>query len=182
MKMALKAVVLFAVLQVAVQPLAAQSRADQEILNALAQEKPYHLVSPDVFDQLGWDLPDNGASVKALADAAPGGAFDPRDLEKIPASKLGYRAKWHEVRYKVYGLDWDIPGLHLVPNSPLPGMPTMVIINGGAANWYEFFVDPLNRSGLGQFLAQKIAVLLVTIPGKYRHGGWTETAYHLSEL
>jgi hypothetical protein len=177
MKKALKAVVLFAVLQVAVQPLAAQSRADQQILNALAQEKPYHVVSPDVFDQLGWDLPDNGASVKALADAAPGGAFDPRELEKIPASKLGYRAKWHEVRYKVYGLDWDIPGLHLVPNSPMPGMPTMVIINGGAANWYEFFVDPLNRPGLGQFLAQRIPVFLVTIPGNYRHGGWTEKAY-----
>jgi hypothetical protein len=157
--------------------LTAQNQAEQAILKALAEEKPYHLVSPALFDQLGWDLPDSGASVKALADAAPGGAFDPRELEKIPPSKLGYRAKWHEVRYKVYGMDWDIPGLQLTPNQPLPGMPTFVIINGGAANWYEFFVDPLNRPGLGQFLAQKVPVLLVTIPGNYRRGGWTEKAY-----
>ena len=146
---------------------------EDAIVALLQQDRPYHLVSPDLFAQLGWDLPDGGSSVKALADAAPGGAFDPRKLESIPADKLGYRAKWHEVRYKVYGLDWDIPGLHLIPNDPLPGIPTMVIINGGAANWYEFFIDPLNRPGLGQYLAQKIPVLLVTIPGNYRHGGWT---------
>jgi Alpha/beta hydrolase family len=150
---------------------------EDAVVALLQSDKPYHTVPPDLFAQLGWDLPDGGASVKALADAAPGGAFDPRKLEAIPAEKLGYRAKWHEVRYKVYGLDWDIPGLQLTPNNPLPGLPTMVIINGGAANWYEFFVDPLNRPGLGQYLAQKIPVLLVTIPGNYRHGGWTEKAY-----
>jgi hypothetical protein len=55
-------------------------------------------------------------------------------------------------------------------------MPTMVIIHGGSSNWYEFFVDPLNNPGLGQYLAQKIPVLLVTIPGNYRHGGWVEEA------
>jgi len=56
-------------------------------------------------------------------------------------------------------------------------MPTLAIINGGSANWYEFFIDPLNRPGLGQFLAQKIPVLLITIPGNYRLGGWTEKQY-----
>src|ERR1051325_2972173 len=173
-KIRLPAVVVTSIFLVGLQSALAQSSAERQILDTLGQEKPYHTVSPELFDQLGWDLPDGGASVKALADAAPGGAFDPRALENIPSGKLGYTAKWHEVRYKEYGLDWDIPGLHLVPNNPLPSMPTLVIINGGAANWYEFFVDPLNRPGLAQFLAQKIPVLLVTIPGNYRHGGWTE--------
>src|SRR5215470_1884466 len=38
----------------------------------------------------GFDLPDGGKTVTDLATAAPGGAFDPRDLVKIPAAKLGY--------------------------------------------------------------------------------------------
>jgi hypothetical protein len=152
----------------------AQSNSEQEIISMLENAQPYHAVSEDRFLQLGWDLPDDGMTVKALADAAPGIAFDPRDLEKLPTEKLGYSVKWHEQRYQVYGLDWDIPGLHLIPNDPLPGMPTLVIINGGASNWYEFYVDSLNRPGIGQYLAQKIPVMLVTIPGNYRHGGWTE--------
>jgi len=157
-----------------VPDLPAQDAGEQVILQMLQKEQPYHTVTPEQFEQLGWDLPDGGATVKALADAAPGSAFDPRKLEGMPAEKLGYRAKWHEIRYQVYGLDWDIPGLHLVPNQPLPGMPTIVFINGGASNWYEFFVDPLNRPGISQYLAQKIPVMIVTIPGNYRHGGWTE--------
>jgi pimeloyl-ACP methyl ester carboxylesterase len=74
----------------------------------------------------------------------------------------------------MYGLDWDITALHLTPNQPTRNLPTVAIINGGSANWYEFFLDPLNRPGLGQYLAQRVPVLLVTIPGNYRHGGWTE--------
>lgn len=152
----------------------AQSNSEQEIISMLKNAQPYHAVSEYRFLQLGWELPDDGMTVKALADAAPGIAFDPRDLEKLPTEKLGYSVKWHEQRYQVYGLDWDIPGLHLIPNDPLPGMPTLVIINGGASNWYEFYVDSLNRPGIGQYLAQKIPVMLVTIPGNFRHGGWTE--------
>ena len=159
------------------RPASAQAPAEDEIIKMLAQQAPYHAVSPELFAGLGWDLPDGGATVKALADAAPGGALDPRDLETIPVDTLGYRANWHEVRFRTYGLDWDIAGLQLTPKDPLPGLPTMVIINGGAANWYEFFLDPLNRAGLGQYLAQKVAVLLVTIPGNYRHGGWTENEF-----
>src|SRR5262249_38103876 len=112
--------------------------------------------------------------VKALADATPGGAFDPRKLETVPAKTLGYQVKWHVVSYKVYGLDWDITGLQLTPVRPALQTPTLAIINGGSANWHEFFIDPLNRPGLGQFLAQRVPVLLITIPGNYRHGGWTE--------
>jgi hypothetical protein len=33
----------------------------------------------------GFDLPDGGTTVTDLAQAAPGGAFDPRNLEKIQA-------------------------------------------------------------------------------------------------
>jgi hypothetical protein len=112
--------------------------------------------------------------VKGLADAALGGAFDPRQLESARTVHLGYRAKWHVLRYKMYGLDWDITALHLTPNQPTRNLPTVAIINGGSANWYEFFLDPLNRPGLGQYLAQRVPVLLVTIPGNYRHAGWTE--------
>lgn len=154
--------------------LSAQSTTEQEVIQMLESPQPYHAVTESDFLQLGWDLPDGGQAVKALADAAPGIAFDPRELEKLPSDKLGYTVMWHEQRYQLYGLDWDIPGLHLIPNDPLPGMPTLVIINGGASNWYEFYVDSLNRPGIGQYLAQKIPVMLITIPGNYRHGGWTE--------
>ena len=152
--------------------------SEEEILQMLSQQQPFHAVTEEQFEQLGWELPDGGINVKALADAAPDSAFDPRLLENLPSEKLGYQATWHEFRYQVYGLDWDIPGLHLLPNNPLPDMPTLVIINGGASNWYEFFVDSLNRPGIGQYLAQKIPVMLITIPGNYRHGGWTEYEYN----
>jgi hypothetical protein len=115
--------------------------------------------------------------VKALADATPGGAFDPKKLETLPANSLGYHAKWHVVRYKFYGLEWDITGLQLTPNNPEPELPTLAIINGGSANFYEFYVDPLNRPGLGQYLAQRMAVMLITIPGNYIDGGWTNPKY-----
>lgn len=156
--------------------LGAQTAAEEAVLESLGEERPYHTVPAAQFENLGWELPDAGRTVKALADAAPGGAFDPRDLETLPPGKLGYEADWHELRYDFYGLDWDITGLHLKPVAPVPGLPTLVILHGGSSNWYEFFVDPVNEPGLGQYLAQKAPVLLVTIPGNYRHGGWTETA------
>jgi hypothetical protein len=67
--------------------------------------------------------------------------------------------------------------LHLLPSESESGLPTLAIINGGSANWYEFFLDPLNQAGLGQYLAQRIPVILITIPGNYTLGGWTETNF-----
>lgn len=151
--------------------------AEEQVIALLADDAPYHLVSEELFDELGWDLPDGGAAVTELANAAPGGALDPRDLESISSKTLGYTARWHEVRFNTYGLDWDISGLQLTPRDPVPGLPTMVIINGGAANWYEFFIDPKNRPGLGQYLAQRVPVLLLSIPGNYRHGGWSNSEF-----
>ncbi len=151
--------------------------AEDRMLQLLSPDRPYQAVPADVFGQLGWDLPDGGSSVKALANAAPGGAFDPRQLEKIPSNKLGYRAKWQEEKYKVYGLDWEIGGLQLTPNQPVAGLPTLVIVHGGSANWYEFYVDLFNNAGLGQYLAQKVPVMLITIPGNFKFGGWTEHSF-----
>ncbi len=156
---------------------AAQTAPQETILEMLERDQPYHMVSEALFEQLGWDLPDGGLEVKKLADEAPGSAIDPRILETLDSDSLGYSAKWHEVRFSKYNLDWDIPGLHLVPNDPLPDMPTLVIIHGGNWNWHYWFLDPLNNAGVGQYLAQKIPVLLVTIPGRYRHGGWTDPEY-----
>jgi hypothetical protein len=65
-----------------------------------------------------------GSTVKGLADAALGGAFDPRQLESARTVHLGYRAKWHVLRYKMYGLDWDITALHLTPNQPTRNLTT----------------------------------------------------------
>ena len=90
---------------------AANDAAEAEVLKLLEENRAFHAVPEDVFEQLGWDLPDGGAQVKSLADAAPGGAFDPRKLEALATERLGYQAKWHEVRYEVYGLEWDIPGV-----------------------------------------------------------------------
>lgn len=146
----------------------------RQVSELLSHDRPYTSLPAQVFEMLGWELPDGGSTVKAIADAAPGGAFDPRQLAKARAADLGYEARWHVVRYRHYGLDWDITGLQLTPNAPEPGLPTLAIINGGSANWYEFFVDPLNRAGLGQYLAQRLPVVLITIPGNYTDGGWTE--------
>lgn len=151
--------------------------AGQQVPALLSQDRSYSAVPAQPFDALGWDLPDGGRTVKAIADAAPGGAFDPRQLEKARPADLGYRARWHVVRYRHYGLDWDITGLQLTPNERERGLPTLAIIHGGSANWYEFFVDPLNRAGLAQYLAQRLPVVLITIPGNYTEGGWTEPEF-----
>lgn len=151
---------------------AAQQTAETAVIELLRDDRPYTMVPAEVFNKLGWDLPDGGRQVRAVAEQAPGGAFDPKALEKL--SGLGYRASWHVIRYKFYGLDWDITALHLVPDKPVAGLPTVAYINGGSANWYEFFVDPLNNPGIGQHLAQHVPVLLITIPGNFKPGGWTE--------
>jgi hypothetical protein len=123
----------------------------------------------------GFDLPDGGRAVTALAGAAPGGAFDPRDVARIPASQLGYKAEWVVERFQRYNLDWDISGLKLESLDPdAKTYPWFIIMNGGAANLYEFFVDLKNRPGWAQYLAQKINVMIVTIPGNFKYGGWEQ--------
>jgi hypothetical protein len=123
----------------------------------------------------GFDLPDGGKTVTDLALKAAGGAFDPRDVAKISAPTLGYKADWIVERYKRYSLDWDITGLRLTSLDPEANQyPWMIIINGGAANFYEFFVDLKNQAGWSQYLAQKLNVMIVTIPGNFKYGGWSE--------
>lgn len=142
----------------------------------LAENKPYTMISPERITQLGaaLDLPDGGHHVKDLADGSPGGALNPVDLETISADALGYRASWAVVRFPYYGFEWDITGLRLESLNPAAKkVPWIVIVNGGSANFYEFFLDPLNAAGLGQYLAQKVNVLLVTIPGNFKYDGWT---------
>src|SRR5262245_58536906 len=87
------------------------TNADQKISELLNQDRDYATLPGELFDTLGWNLPDGGRAVRALADRAPGGAFDPKKLVTLPANSLGYHATWHIVRYKFYGLDWDITGL-----------------------------------------------------------------------
>lgn len=169
---------LWTVAAVAVLVVMAGGRAVMQtgaVATRLNEPREYATLSASEFASVGWDLPDGGRAVKALADAAPGGAFDPARLETIRG--LGYTARWHVVRYQRYGLDWDITGLKLTPDRPEPGQPTLVIVHGGSANLYEFFLDPLNGPGLGQYLAQKVPVLLVTIPGNYTPGGWDEPVF-----
>jgi hypothetical protein len=164
------------ILQVALTvALAAGSSLASNVADLLSEPREYAVLPAAGFDALGWELPDGGRAVKAIADAAPGSAFDPKKLEHTAG--LGYRAAWHVVRYRYYGLEWDITGLQLTPDKPDPSLPTLAIIHGGSANWYEFFVDPLNGPGLGQYLAQRAPVMLITIPGNYANGGWTEPAF-----
>src|SRR6185503_3778629 len=151
---------------------AAGAALTPQVMEHLSQARDYSVLPATDFEKLGWDLPDGGRSVKKIADGAPGGAFDPQALER--ATGLGYRASWHVLRYQHYGLDWDISGLQLIPDRPDPALPTIAIVHGGSANWYEFFVDPLNGPGLGQYLAQRARVVLITIPGNYTRGGWTD--------
>ena len=147
------------------------------LLDKLSESKDFVLASNKTLKSLGKELnlPDGGENVKQLANKAPGSAFDPRDLEKFSELKIGYKIKWAVERYNYYGFDWDITGLCLNSRNPDAGnLPFLVIINGGSANFYEFFLDPLNEPGLGQYLAQRTNVLLITIPGNFKYGGWTE--------
>jgi hypothetical protein len=146
--------------------------SEEKVIGLLNKDEYFSSLSADDFEELGWDLPDGGQNVKRLAEISPGGAFNPKDLENLPIDELGYSASWHELRFEKYGLEWDITGLYLQPNDPVPGLPTFAQIHGGSGNWYQFFVTPLNDPGLGQYLAQKIPVLLITIPGNYKRGGW----------
>ncbi|HRE04843.1 MAG TPA: hypothetical protein PKX00_04485 [Opitutaceae bacterium] len=150
---------------------------EKKIHALLDADKIYSSLPGEDFLALGegFVLPDVGKTVSALAQAAKGGAFDPRDLEKIPAATLGYEAKWCVERFKYYNLDWDITGLRLTSLDPeAKKYPWLVIMNGGAANVYEFFVDLKSRPGWGQFLAQKLNVLIVSIPGNFKYGGWQD--------
>jgi hypothetical protein len=151
---------------------------ERKIWNLLDNEKvPFVSLSEADFRALGqgFDLPDGGKNVTDLALKAPGGAFDPRDLAKISSEKLGYRADWIVERYRRYNLDWDITGLRLTSLNPEAAkFPWFIIINGGAANLYEFVVDLKNQPGWAQYLAQKINVMVVSIPGNFKYGGWTE--------
>jgi hypothetical protein len=151
---------------------------EEKIWKLLGDDKSVFVTLPEAdFRALGegFDLPDGGKTVSDLAMAAPGGAFDPRDVAKIPAEKIGYKVEWVVERYKRYNLDWDITGLKLTSLNPDANKyPWFIIMNGGAANFYEFFVDLKNRPGWGQFLAQKMNVMIVTIPGNFKYGGWEE--------
>jgi hypothetical protein len=150
---------------------------EKKIHELLDRDAIYSSLPGEDFLALGAELklPDDGKAVTALALAAPGGAFDPRDLEKIPAATLGYEAKWIVERYKYYNLEWDITGLRLTSLDPeAKKYPWLVIMNGGAANVYEFYVDLKSQPGWGQFLAQKLNVLIVSIPGNFKYGGWKQ--------
>src|SRR6202795_1389727 len=90
----------------------------------------------------GFDLPDGGRSIAGLAEQAPSGPFDPRHVAKLGAQQLGYKADWVVERFRRYNLEWDITGLRLESLEPeAKNYPWFVVINGGAANFYEFFVD-----------------------------------------
>src|SRR2546428_2398831 len=153
---------------------------EKKIWSLLDDKKAVYVTLPEAdFRALGegFDLPDGGKTVTELAKAAPGGAFDPSDLEKIPAKTLGYKAAWIVERYKHYNMDWDITGLKLTSLNPDANRyPWFIIINGGAANWYEFFVDLKNNPGWAQYLAQKINVMIVTIAGNFKYGGGGEAS------
>jgi hypothetical protein len=151
---------------------------EQKIWTLLDDSKaPYVSLSEPDFRALGanLNLPDGGSAVTRLAEQAPGGAFDPRDVAKLPPQQLGYKADWVVERFRRYNLDWDITGLRLESLDPeAKNYPWFIIMNGGAANFYEFFVDLKNRPGWAQYLAQKLNVMIVTIPGNFKYGGWEQ--------
>src|SRR5258706_9103424 len=151
---------------------------EKKIWSLLDDSKATYVSLPEAdFRALGagFDLPDSGRVVTGLAEKAPGGAFDPRDVAKISPRELGYKADWIVERFRRYNLDWDIGALRLTSLNPdAKNYPWFIIMNGGAANFYEFYVDLKNRPGWGQFLAQKMNVMIVTIPGNFKYFGWEE--------
>ena len=87
---------------------------------ALGLDQSYAYLSEEDFMAHGQmlALPDGGTSLINLAEASPGGAFDPREAEQVPPEKLGYDAEWFVERYPFYGLDWDITGLRFKELEP----------------------------------------------------------------
>ena len=147
------------------------------VWEALGPNRPYAYLSEQNFMAAGQilSLPDGGANLTDLAKAAPGGAFDPRDVGRLPPEQLGYDAEWFVERYPFYGLEWDITGLRMKSlNLVADQYPWLIIINGGSVNFYDYLMAPINRPGWAQYLAQVMNVMIVTIPGNYRYGGWTE--------
>ncbi len=166
-----------------VQPAPAQNnlshrQIEQNIWLLLDDPEAIFVSLPDAeFRALGegFDLPDGGQAVTELALNAPGGAFDPRDVAQIPPEQLGYKADWIVERYTRYNLEWDITGYRLTSlSAEARDYPWLIIVNGGAANMYEFYVDLKNRPGWAQYLAQKFNVMIVTIPGNFKYGGWEQ--------
>ena len=158
-------------------PIMAQT-PDQKIWTLLGDsEATYVSLGEADFRALGagFDLPDGGKAITGLAERAPGGAFDPRDVAKLSPQQLGYKADWVVERFRRYNLDWDIGGLRLESLDPeAKNYPWFIIMNGGAANLYEFIVDLKNRPGWAQYLAQKLNVMIVSIPGNFKYGGWEQ--------
>ena len=69
---------------------AARNSLEQKTWNLLDDgQSVYVTLSESDFRALGagFDLPDGGKAVTALAMEAPGGAFDSRDVDKIPSAK-----------------------------------------------------------------------------------------------
>ena len=149
---------------------------EQKIWSLLDDSESVYVSLPDAdFRALGegFDLPGGAQAVTELALKAPGGAFDPRDVAAISPEQLGYKADWIVERYTRYNLEWDITGFRLTSVDPqAQNYPWLIIMNGGAANMYEFYVDLKNQPGWAQYLAQKMNVMIVTIPGNFKYGGW----------
>ena len=61
--------------------------AEKQLLSLIGEDNPYSMVSTELFEQLGWDLPDEGRLVKELAESIPGGAFDPVSTAQQSSSK-----------------------------------------------------------------------------------------------
>ena len=67
---------------------------EQKIWSLLDDSKAaYVSLGEAEFRALGADfeLPDGGRSITQLAEQAPGGAFDPRDVAKLAPQQLGYK-------------------------------------------------------------------------------------------
>src|SRR5258706_15332185 len=85
---------------------------EQKIWTLLDDSKsPYVSLAESDFRALGagFDLPDGGRSVPALAEKAPGGGFDPRDVGKLPPHQLGYKAHWGVESFSPCNPDLAIP-------------------------------------------------------------------------
>lgn len=147
------------------------------VWNKLDTSEPFEFLPGEAFSSLGTDLvlPDGGKTVMEIAKAAPGGAFDPRLLDDIDPEILGYDASWEVIRYNHYNLDWEITGLRLESLHPeADSLPWLFIYHGGSANFYEFFNKLDDEPGWGQYLAQRVNVMIVTMPGNFKYGGWDE--------
>ena len=174
------------IMTIPLKAMAADGHKDPEFTNTVVEKKIWSLLdeSKPTFVSLstpdfmalgeGFDIPDRGKSITDLATAAPGGAFRSARPGEDPGRKDGIQGAvgGGALQTLQHGLGYLGSEAHQLE----PGCEEISLVHhhqwrGGEL--VRILRRPEEQAGLGSDLAQKINVMIVTIPGNFKYGGWT---------